>query len=76
MDEKEIGHNVLSIMQVNNGFLLEDSFGITVIEDDLNAEDTMCRLLTKVAECYGYSYDKFSSTNLNVSFDKPGHKVC
>lgn len=33
------------------------------------------KLLMRVAEYFGVSYDKFSDGNLRVTFDKNGHKL-
>lgn len=69
----------LNIKSVNNGYQLVwrgDEIEIQVIENiNDNDEETMTRMLTAVAEHFGYNYDKFSDKNLNISFDKKGHKV-
>lgn len=51
---------------------------ITVVEeeDGINSEkDVMIQLLYEIADKFGIDYDKFSSENLNITFDKKGHKV-
>ncbi|MEO5366085.1 MAG: hypothetical protein H7831_06970 [Magnetococcus sp. WYHC-3] len=45
------------------------------IESTGDEQDCMKRLLEAVAEHFGYSYDKFKSDNLNISWDRKGHKV-
>ena len=43
----------------------------------VNDEDKICiaRLLDKINDLIGVSYDKFGKENLNITFDKKGHKV-
>jgi len=43
----------------------------------VNDENKICvaRLLDKINDLVGVSYDKFSKENLNITFDKKGHKV-
>ena len=71
----------LRIVEGNNGYALyyeeenvwTEEFEVVEETDDIN--ETFRVLLERVAERFGMSYDKFSSTNLNVTFDKKGHKV-
>jgi len=43
----------------------------------VNNEDKICiaRLLNRINDLIGISYDKFGKKNLNITFDKKGHKV-
>jgi len=45
------------------------------IEDSGDEHDLFRRLLERVAEHFGYEYNKYGFENLNIKFDKPGHKV-
>lgn len=45
------------------------------IEETSDEFDTMRRLLECVAEFFGFPYDKYSRTNINITFDKLGRKV-
>ena len=38
-------------------------------------KESMIKLLTAIAEHFGFVYDKFSPNNLNITFDRKGHKV-
>lgn len=74
----------LKIIQADNGFILvsgiinDDNtkeFQYVVVEDTDNEQECIASMLTKVAEHFGFVYDKFSPNNLNITFDKKGHKV-
>ena len=74
--------NDLKIMEAENGFILtseveneegKKEFVFTVVEE-IDGE-CIKRLLEKVAEHFGVAYNKFSANNLNITFDKKGHKV-
>lgn len=76
--------NDLKIMEADNGFILESEitncdnqkeFQYVVVEDTDNEQECIASMLTKVAEHFGFIYDKFSPHNLNITFDKKGHKV-
>ena len=77
----------LKIVWAENGYILdyeeEIEEGVKVIRhaviEDFDGfegqQDCMKRMLERVAEHFGYSYDKWSDKNLNISFDRKGHKV-
>jgi len=74
----------VKIREVENGYIVtipylrdENIYDETeeVIEGDPGEEDTLKRLLFKVAEHFGAQYDKYKSTNLNITFDSKGHKA-
>lgn len=77
----------LKITQVNNGYILtsaekdEDEISYEnkeVIEDNDDNDDkkeAMKRMLERVAEYFGECYDKWSSENLNISWNKKGSKI-
>lgn len=53
---------------------------ITTEEDDMyktRDEAKVCtgKLLYKLSELLGFDYDKFSEENLNITWNKKGHKV-
>lgn len=81
----------IQIESIENGYILswyedeEDVNGNVVKEekkevveelDVLEGEnETMVRLLTRIAEHFGITYDKYKENNLNIAFDKKGHKL-
>lgn len=77
--------NELKIKQANNGYILswEDEISENeirtcqqVIEnDEENENDVMKRMLEFVADHFGQEYDKWKEDNLNILFNKKGHKV-
>jgi len=38
-------------------------------------QETVSKLLLKIASLLGFEYDKFSENNINISFDRKGHKL-
>ena len=86
MEEKER----VEIERANNGFIVrnyywEDSTedgkkiigcDTEVIEDDEDDRNKLlAKLLYKVAELEGYSYDKWGKENLSIKFNEKGRKV-
>jgi len=78
----------LLITKAENGFILEHEYQFddnkvkaeyTLIEGDDSCiegeEDMFRRLLEEVADFFGLQYNKFESNNLNIKFDKKGHKL-
>lgn len=68
----------LHIEKLDNGFLCEagDTDQIrTVIQEMDDENECLKKLLIHIAEYFGYSYDKFDSENLEISFTGKGHKV-
>ena len=73
----------LKIIEAENGYILESVYYETDIRlvkeykvvEDVHGEPDLIRLLENVAEYFGYEYDKFGKENINITFDKPGHKV-
>ena len=78
---------MIKIKHIENGFIVVyDDFNIndekieveTVFEDiDIDDDKKVCmtRLLYFIAEHYGHQYDKWAKNNLNITWDKKGHKV-
>lgn len=66
----------ITIEQVENGYILffhdEEQTKKVVCADDEQAD--LKKLLYEVAECFGEPYDKYSETNVNITFDRKGHK--
>jgi hypothetical protein len=62
-----------------NGYIIKAKSGeevaYYVCEESDEENGAIISLLEKLGELLGYNYDKFSSTNLNISFNKKGHKV-
>lgn len=68
--------NKLIIKEVNNGFVLIDNAKEeTVIEDQDNEQEAMKKMLETIAEYFGFLYDRWGKENLNIQFNKFGHKV-
>ena len=56
-----------------NGYIIKAISGEEVayyVCEDYDDDKAITSLLEKIGELLGYQYDKFSSTNLNISFDK------
>lgn len=47
---------------------------VEVIEEE-DERKALKRLLEKIAELCGYTYNKYGKENLRISFDKKGHKI-
>jgi len=76
--------NELKIIQAENGYILESwcededdkiTKAFVLVEETENDATCLKNMLLLVAEHFGYMYDKFSSENINITFDKKGHKV-
>ena len=74
-----------TIKKVDNGYILETPTdtderdgqytSYEVVECNGDEKETMTRLLEAVADYFGEGYNKFAKDNLNLTWDKPGHKV-
>ena len=78
--------NTIEIKEVSNGFIVKQIYcesvndngvelfaeNVKVIED--GDRTALKRLLEQIAEWMGHDYDKFGSENINITFDKVGHK--
>ena len=74
----------LRISEANNGYVLSHDVEMdenvweeetTVIEERDDTNDLFKRLLEAVAEHFGMVYNKYGSNNLNITFDRKGHKI-
>lgn len=74
----------LRIIQCDNGYVLISEIQVTAteketvydpVEDDGNSQDCLKRMLLRVAEHFGFQYDKFNPDNLEITFNRKGHKV-
>jgi len=45
------------------------------IEDFAGEEDCLKRMLEAVADHFGFHYDRYGRENINITFDRKGHKV-
>ncbi|MCK5602972.1 hypothetical protein KAR91_13905 [Candidatus Pacearchaeota archaeon] len=73
---------LLELYEVENGWVLklvwpgmvevDDSYSV-FIDDETN--DALTPVLKAVASRCGDMYDKFGDDNLNITWDKKGHKV-
>lgn len=70
----------IKIRRANNGFVLEypqeeDYLNLPdVIECQDNEKETMANLFYDIAEYFGIMPNKYGNENLNISWDKEGHK--
>ena len=68
------------IKDADNGYIIETIYeeqkDVFVIEDNDDEQELTKRLLEKIAELTGVTYDKWGKNNLNITFDKEGHKYC
>lgn len=79
-----------TIEKVNNGFIIRDYIyvddnedgspkfeeNVEVIEtESLDDKEELEKMLSIIAEKLGYQYDKWSEENLNIQFNKKGHKL-
>lgn len=76
--------NKITIEKINNGYILswmeETEHGLKeereVIEEDYDDEkEGMGKLLNRVAEFFGVSYDKWKDDNLKISWNGRGSKL-
>ena len=74
----------LKIKKAQNGFIIswkeeiEDNIFrevSEVIEGRESEQEEMRRLLEFVAGNFGFHYSKYGNDNINITFDKKGHKV-
>lgn len=48
---------------------------IQIHENDMEENEAYTKLLERIADFFGKSYDKYSPTNLDISWGKKGHKI-
>lgn len=75
----------LKIRQIENGYIVKYSIEIEegkfqeceeVFEDnDMDEDECLSKLLYYVGDYFGRSYDKYGKDNLNINFNKKGHKL-
>lgn len=74
----------MEIQTIENGYLIkhweEDDDGeeeeiIEAVEETDDEDETIIKLLYRIAEILGIKYDKFGTNNLNINFNKKGYKV-
>lgn len=65
----------ISITSVENGYILETPEEDYVFQHDGDEKPAFIMLVHKLAEELGFNYDKFAENNLEVSFNKKGHKI-
>ena len=76
-------NNLLEIEKCLNGWIIksyeeveEGKFNpIKELIVDTEGHEGMTNLLTKVAEYFGFQYDKYGSDNLEITWGKKGSKV-
>ena len=74
-----------TIKKVDNGYILETPTdtdegdgqytSYEVVECNGDEKETMKRLLEAITDYFGEGYNKFAKDNLNITWDKFGHKV-
>lgn len=65
----------LKVTKVDNGYTLESSDTIEVLEADWDEKKTYAKLMRKVIEFFGYQDENYGTENLNITWDKKGRKV-
>ena len=74
----------IEIEKIDNGYILlwkeeleDGTFRIEkeVIEESDTEKKTISRLLYRIAEFFGDSYDKYGKENLRISWNKKGRKI-
>lgn len=78
----------IEIEKVENGFILTwdeneciddvESYKKckeVIEENESNENETYTKLLERIADFFGKNYDRYSPTNLNIAWDKKGHKL-
>jgi len=82
-------NNVIELYQADNGYIIKRSYiddyeeGNPIYKDDVQLiesndyddKETFVRLIEYLAESLGFHYDKYGKENLNITWDKLGHKV-
>jgi len=63
-------------VKIEKKVLEEDCYSEKEEHKTMDSEKILvAKLLYEVAEHFGENYDKFSDSNLRISFDKKGHKL-
>ena len=79
----------ITIETMDNGYIVRNEYpqnddeamvtGGAVFQEDAceqtNERQAVIEMLTHVAELLGFTYDKYKEDNINISFDKKGHKL-
>lgn len=76
----------ITIQETDNGFILTGPspadgnrarhvFGGADTSDDSSMKENLKLCFLEAAELLGYGYDRWGSENLNISWDKRGHKL-
>jgi hypothetical protein len=76
--EWEINDDNGKRIRENEFFVVEEVYDKELEEEykTLDIEKiAFCKMVEKIAGTFGFSYDKFGAENLNISFNKPGHKL-
>ena len=76
-------NNLLEIEKCLNGWIIknyeeveEGKFNpVKELIVDTEGHEGMTNLLTKIAEYFGFQYDKYGSDNLEINWSKKGHKI-
>ena len=78
-------NNTLKIEKAENGYIIttyiwmdDDEKGNRIYQENKElvvGDDNLKDLLERIAEWSGYLYDKFGTNNINITFDKKGHKL-
>lgn len=76
---------MINIKRVNNGFIITSKdlsemnaeIEIETVFESGEEDEKKCLadVLYFIAQEFGYSYDKWKEDNLNITWDKKGHKI-
>jgi len=73
LDENKTVEWSIKLRKIDNGFLLTDDNGLyECLECD--TRETFGIFLERIADFFGEGYNKFRKDNLNITWDKKGHK--
>ncbi len=64
------------ISKVDNGYTFTTDDDCEVIEDDTDdGKEAMTKLLNRIADYFGFNYDGFSDSNLNIKWNLKGDEL-
>ena len=70
----------IQIETADNGIILKvkqdsEDTDVNVFQYNDDSRDALKECLENIATMLGYDYDKYGKENINISFDKKGHKL-
>ena len=68
-----IKQHFLNDIDKNGNKIWDDE--VVVVEEKDDENKTLIEVLYVIAEKLGFTYNKYGENNLNITFDKKGHKL-